>query len=50
MNKYDIIRAVEAQKARSAWARGVKQTALDMLDAIDDEMASAADALELFEF
>ena len=45
MNKYDIISAIEAQKARSAWARGVKQTALDMLSAIDDEMSSAADAL-----
>lgn len=45
MNKRDIILAVEAQKARSAWARGVKQTALDMLDGIDDEMTSATDAL-----
>lgn len=45
MNKYEICSAVEAQKARSAWARGVRQTALDMLEPIDDEMLSAADAL-----
>lgn len=45
MNKHDIISAIEAQKARSAWARGVKQIALDMLTAIDDDMTSAADAL-----
>lgn len=45
MNKYVIISAIEAQKARSAWARGVKQIALDMLEPIDDEMSSAEDAL-----
>lgn len=45
MNKYEICSAVEAQKARSAWARGVRQTALDMLEPIDDEMLSAKDAL-----
>lgn len=45
MNKHDIVSAIEAQKARSAWARGVKQTALDMLKAVDDEMSSAEDAL-----
>lgn len=45
MKKIDIITAIQAQKARSAWARGVKQTALDMLEPIDDDMASAADAL-----
>lgn len=46
MNKYVIISAIEAQKARSVWARGVKQIALDMLDGIDkNELTSAQDAL-----
>lgn len=45
MKKIDIITAIQAQKARSAWARGVQQTALDMLEPIDDEMLSAKDAL-----
>lgn len=46
MNKYDIINAVKAQKARSAWARGVQQTALTMLDGIDKiDLASAKDVL-----
>lgn len=46
MNKYDIINAIKAQKARSAWARGVKQIAVDMLDGIDKtDLASAKDVL-----
>ena len=46
MKKTDIINAVKAQKARSAWARGVKQTAVDMLDGIDKtEITSAKDVL-----
>lgn len=46
MKKYDIINAIKAQKARSAWARGVQQTAIDMLEGMDkSEMTSAKDAL-----
>lgn len=45
MKTYDIINTIKAQKARSAWARGVKQTALDMLKDIDGEISSAKDAL-----
>lgn len=46
MKTYDIINAIKAQKARSAWARGVKQIAADMLDGIDkSEISSAKDAL-----
>lgn len=42
MNKYDIINAIKAQKARSAWARGVQQIAVDMLDGIDKSNISSA--------
>ena len=46
MNKTDIINAIKAQKARSAWARGVQETALTMLDGIDKiDLASAKDVL-----
>lgn len=46
MNKYDIVNAIQAQKARSAWARGVKQIAVDMLEGVDKaEITSAKDAL-----
>ena len=46
MKKTDIINAVKAQKARSAWARGVQQTAVDMLDGTDKiDLASAKDVL-----
>ena len=45
MKTYDIINAIKAQKARSAWARGVQQTAIDMLKDIDGEISSAKDAL-----
>lgn len=46
MKKYDIINAIQAQKVRSAWARGVKQIAVEMLDGIDkSNISSAKDAL-----
>ena len=46
MKKTDITTAIKAQKARSAWARGVQKTAVDMLDGIDKtSLASAKDAL-----
>ena len=34
MTKKELINAIEASKARSAWARGVKAYALDMVEAI----------------
>ena len=38
----DIKTAVAASKAKSAWAKGVKQTALDLLDSLDCGYSEAA--------
>ena len=37
MNKDLLIKKIEAQKARSAWARGVKVYALELLEAYEGE-------------
>ena len=36
MEKQDIIDALESRKARSAWSRGVKNYAIDLVDELDD--------------
>tara|TARA_B100000989_G_C19383630_1_gene402687 strand:+ start:205 stop:576 length:372 start_codon:yes stop_codon:yes gene_type:complete len=36
MNKADIINALELSKARSAWSKGVKEYAIDLIDGLDD--------------
>ncbi len=36
MNKEDIIKALESSKARSAWSKGVKEYAIDLIDGLDD--------------
>ena len=37
MNKDLLIKKIEAQKARSAWARGVKVYALELLEGYEGE-------------
>ncbi|MBO7209705.1 MAG: hypothetical protein J6V44_01670 [Methanobrevibacter sp.] len=37
INKQDLIKKIEAQKARSAWARGVKAYALELLENYEGE-------------
>ena len=37
INKQDLIKKIEAQKARSAWARGVKAYALELLEGLEAE-------------
>ena len=36
MEKQDIIDALESRKTRSAWSRGVKNYAIDLVDGLDD--------------
>tara|TARA_B100000424_G_C22788768_1_gene423685 strand:- start:74 stop:430 length:357 start_codon:yes stop_codon:yes gene_type:complete len=36
MEKQDIIDTLESRKARSAWAKGVKNYAIDLVDGLDD--------------
>ena len=37
INKQDLIKKIKAQKARSAWARGVKVYALELLESYEGE-------------
>lgn len=37
ISKQDLIKKIEAQKARSAWARGVKAYALELLEDLEAE-------------
>lgn len=37
INKQDLIKKIEAQKARSAWTRGVKAYALELLEGLEAE-------------
>jgi len=36
MNKETLISALESHKARSAWSKGVKNYAIDLVDGLDD--------------
>ena len=36
MTKKDIIKGLESRKARSAWSKGVKNYAIDLIDGLDD--------------
>lgn len=37
INKQNLIKKIEAQKVRSAWARGVKAYALELLEGYEGE-------------
>ena len=37
MNKNELVKAIENQKTRSAWARGVKEYALELLEDIEGD-------------